>query len=125
TMSRTSLARSPRGSSGNVLPDLQVFLRCLTSRQMAEGCGGVRFTSDRGGRRVSEGRGLLVHFRANATGRERIPEEDRSERDGARAGGYQLERVASARHSPHADDWQLDRRRAGVDARKSDRAARG
>ena len=48
----------------------------------------------------------VVEFRANARRRVRIGEENRAERDVARAACDQLERVLSRRHTAHADDRQ-------------------
>ena len=61
---------------------------------------------------------------ANSGGRFGVGEEDRAERDGARAGGDQLQRVEPGLHSAHADDRELDRGCAGVDGRERDRLQR-
>ena len=50
-----------------------------------------------------------------------VGEEDRAERDRTRPGRDQLERVEPGAHSAHADDRQVDGRRAGVDGRQRDR----
>ena len=66
------------------------------------------------------GRELLAH----PGGCDRVREQDRPERDRARSGGDELERVAPARHASHAHDGQLDGPRAGVHARERDRPER-
>ena len=55
---------------------------------------------------------------------ERVGEEDRAERDRARAGGHQLECVEPGSDTTHSHDRHIDGRRTGVDARERDRLQR-
>ena len=124
-MSRTSLPIAERWSSSNVLADLQVFLCCLFRRQYlsrtAETCA-IRSVSDaEAGPRDPDSRPSSSRTRS---GCERVAEEDGTERNRARAGGDEVERIPSRRDPAHAHDRQLDGVRAGVDAGESDRPER-